>query len=343
LRRADRIFVLSAVLALAGCGAEFDPPSQIKTLRVLAVQKDQPYAKPGENVQMRMLWHDGSKKAPRPVQVWWFAGCYDPPGDLYQGCFESFAGFDPSAGSLPPGFKLGQGDRFDFDMPDTVITRRPPPSDPRQPPYGLAYVFFALCAGTLGPAPQGSDGPTFPIACYDADQQPLGGDDFVAGYSAVYAFDEYRNENPIMDAKFTVGGLEFAASCVGDACLDTPVQDTFECDKDPCIALCNDDGTQDCPDHHIKPSIDRASAEVDQVSLDAYGEKFEEQMWVNYYVTRGGLKSEIRLLNDATAGWNDDYGTEFRAPKKTGVVSLWAVVHDNRGGVNWVRRDVLIK
>lgn len=336
--------VLSAVLALSsiGCGAEFDPPSELNSLRVLAVQKSAPYAKPGEDVEMRMLWHDGSEKAPRPVSVAWFAGCYNPPGDLYQGCFAQFAGSGASGpGGLPPGIEVGTGDRFTFQMPADIISSRPPPADPKAAPYGLAYVFFAACAGQLGPAPEGTE-VGFPVACFGPGQELLGADDFVAGYSAVYAFDGYRNENAIVTG-FKVRGVDTTAPCIGDACLDTPPAASLDCNTVPCIDACSDDGGEDCPEIAIQPVVDPASAEVDQISVDAYGETYQEQMWIRYYVTAGGVKSDVRLLNDAKSGWNGDYGTKFRAPKAPGPVSIWAVVHDNRGGVNWVRQEVLVQ
>ena len=275
------------------------------------------------------------------MQVGWFAGCYDPPGDLYSGCFEVFAGYDPASGQLPPGLTLGSGNRFKLTLPDNVISRRPPPNDPKQPPYGLAYVFFAACAGSLGPAPA-SGTPSFPVACFDSSGKQLGADDFVAGYTAIYAFEKYQNENPIVTG-FQLGGKDATPDCIGDACLDTPIATNLDCDKVPCIPACADDGSSSCPSHFIKPVVDRASAEVDQISVDAYGENFQEQMWIDYYVSSGGVKSAARLLNDATTGWNDDYGTEFYAPKKPGVVSIYAIVHDNRGGVSWARQEVLVQ
>lgn len=332
---------VALLLAPLGCGAQFDPSSELQTLRVLAVQKSSPYAKPGDDVEMRMLWHDASPDAPRPVQIAWFSGCFNPPGDLYAGCFELLA--SQAGGALPPGAAIGAGDRFTFTMPDDVISGRPPPTDPRQPPYGLGLVFFAACAGTLGEAPAG-DAAEFPLACYGADGKALGPDDFVAGYSAIYAYDAYANENPIITG-FTVDGKNVTPACIGDECLDYVEPTTLDCatGEVPCIASCSDDGEDDCPDHSIKPIIDPASAEVDQVSVDAYDEAFEEQMWVRYYVTGGGVKSDVRLLNDAKKGWNEDFGTQFRAPKATGTVHLWAVVHDNRGGVSWVRQEILIQ
>ncbi len=328
--------------AALGCGAEFDPPHEVKTLRVLGVQKSAPYAKPGEDVDLQMLWHDGSEKAPRPVQVGWFSGCFNPPGDLYAGCFAQFAqAGPPGPGGLPPGIQFGLGDTFTFTMPADVISSRPPPVDPKQPPYGLAYVFFAACAGQLGPPPEG-ESVAFPVACYGPGDEQLGADDFVAGYSAIYAFDEYRNGNAIITG-FRVAGQDAKSNCIDGACVGNPPPTALDCDTAPCVAACSDDGDDSCPEIPIQPVVDPASAEVDQISVDAYGKNYEEQMWIRYYVSRGGVKSDARLLNDAQKGWNGDYGTKLYAPKEPGPMSIWAVVHDNRGGSAWVRQEVLVQ
>jgi hypothetical protein len=63
----------------------------------------------------------------------------------------------------------------------------------------------------------------------------------------------------------------------------------------------------------------------------------QEQLWTNYYVDRGSVGPEVKLVNDAVTGWNDEQFVEFRAPKDPGKVTIWAVVHDNRGGSNFVR------
>ena len=78
-------FALPGVLALflLGCGPDFDPPSELHSLRVLAVQKDKPYAQPGDTVKLQMLWEDASLNVGRPVTIAWSAPCFDPEGDLY--------------------------------------------------------------------------------------------------------------------------------------------------------------------------------------------------------------------------------------------------------------------
>src|SRR6185295_12325389 len=126
-----------------GCGPEFDPGNEIKTLRVLAVKKDKPYAQPGEHVNLQLLWHDPKGRKDSEIQRAFIGGCVNPPGDLYYGCFAQYG--QGGAGGLPP---LGAGDTFSVQLPSDIISSRPPP-EPGQPRYGLYIVFFAVCAGTI--------------------------------------------------------------------------------------------------------------------------------------------------------------------------------------------------
>jgi hypothetical protein len=104
-----------------------------------------------------------------------------------------------------------------------------------------------------------------------------------------------------------------------------------------CVEACPDDGDSKCPEISVAPLLDpMQNAESDDVSRIYYRRDIGEQSWINYYVDRGSLKSAARLLNDATSGWNPDFGTKFYAPKDPGPVNLWAVVHDNRGGQSWI-------
>jgi hypothetical protein len=66
-------------------------------------------------------------------------------------------------------------------------------------------------------------------------------------------------------------------------------------------------------------------------------------MWLNYYVDGGALRSGVKLLNDATTGWNEAHGTDFFAPKDPGLVQVWAVAHDNRGGTDFARFSLKVE
>jgi hypothetical protein len=343
---------LAAGLSALGCGAEFDSVAEVESLRVLGIEKSSPYAQAGETVRLALSFHDGTPREAgepaRPIQVAWLSGCYNPPGDLYAGCFAA----------SPESFALSFGSELELTLPDDVIIPREPPMIP----YGLAYAFFAVCAGQLDLDTSGAQG--LPVRCRDASGKDLGSNDFVAGYTAIYAFgtspagEPYVNANPDVGG-FMLNGQEIALQssgapdgnvCLGDECLpDCSAPDgscvsrepaVVDCSLPgaPCVRACADDGdAEKCEANKIRPLIDQSlPAEIDAISRDVYARPYQEQMWINYYATRGAVKSDARLLNDATQGWNPDYGTEFYAPKTPGPVQVWAVVHDNRGGMTWV-------
>jgi hypothetical protein len=331
-------------LVLGGCGPDFDPANELHSLRVLAVQKDVPYAQPDSEVNLQMLWQDASPLAgpDRPVQIAWSPGCYDPPGDLYYACFS-----DPNLfGNMAPQ-DPAHPERTTVHIPSDIISRKGPVTDgSKNPPYGLTYVFFAACAGELTLLPSSSDSAAFPVGCKDPSGKLLGADDFVAGYTSIYSFAGFSNNNPAIEGfEFRGNPLPPGSFCLGDDCLALAGSEpalAFDC-EDPeksalCVPACADDGDTTCSAYGIRPTIDKnnpANQDQDDVSVALLGRDVGEQMWINYYSDAGGFKSAVRLLNDATNGWNDDYGTEFYAPKKTGPMRVWAVAHDNRGGMSW--------
>ncbi|HYQ41062.1 MAG TPA: hypothetical protein VER11_03820 [Polyangiaceae bacterium] len=330
-------------LLAVGCGPDFDPPSELHSLRILAVQKDIPYAQPGDTVNLQMLWQDASPLAgpDRKIQIAWSPPCFNPAGDLYYACFS-----DPDTFGDMVKVDPSNPERTSVDIPTNIISSRPAPTDgSKNPPYGLTYVFFAACAGQLTLLSNSGDN-AFPVGCKDASGKLLGADDFVAGYTSIYSFDGFSNHNPVIKGfEFRGNQLPDSRFCLGDDCLaldgSTPALD-FDCD-DPensalCIPTCADDGDPSCTGYGFRPTIDKndpANQDQDDVSVALLGRDVGEQMWVNYYTDAGGFKSPVRLLNDATNGWNDDYGTEFYAPKEPGPLRIWAVAHDNRGGMSW--------
>jgi hypothetical protein len=290
------------------------------------VQKDRPYAGPGEDVTLDILWHDPEGASGRAVQVAWVGGCFNPPGDLYQGCFSSLS-------ERPDLVTFGSGNSFSVTIPDDIVRQR----QAGQYDYGLSFVFFAVCAGTLEPAFDQSGG-GFPLRCLDVAGEPLGADDFVAGYSAIYSFVEFANQNPIIEG-FTFRGQAVDPDCIGRDCIEMPLDTAPDCDVDDtlCVPTCADDGEPSCQEFEVMPVVSRDSVETDEVSAATYGTDFTEQMWINYYTDHGNISPAVKLVNDATKGWNAEQQASFRAPSESGRAVVWAVVHDNRGGVEFAR------
>lgn len=342
--RAALLVATALASTSVACGPEFDSPSEIKTLRVLGVKKDKPYAQPGDEVHLELLAHDA--KGRTDIQYAFIGGCVNPPGDLYYGCFAQY-GELLAQGRLP---EVSYTDTFDLTLPSDIISSRRD-VEPGQPRYGLAIVFFAACAGQLSfdmnaASDEGSGG--LPLLCLDDDERPLGSDDFVVGYSSIYSFEGVGNRNPsfVVDeegkGRFLVAGKEVVADCLGGDCQNQAPAEV-DCDAEPerCVPACEDDGEPECPGIEIAPRIEQL-VERDDVSSDLFGTEVTEQMWVNYYVDRGGI-SEVRLLNDTNSGWNAKYRAELRAPKDKTPFLVWAVAHDNRGGMEFSRVTLGVK
>jgi hypothetical protein len=351
--------VLLAVAAV-GCASRFDPASKLKTLRVLAVQKDKPYARPGDTVHLKMLVTDprsrplldgGAKAGMRELSVGRLSGCENPDGDSYQQCVPKLV--------VNHNYIDGTLD-FALTLSPDIISSRPPPANPAQARFGSSFVFFAACAGKL--VAFGS--PDSPFGCRSNTNAPLGPNDFVVGYSEVFAYERLTNHNPIVGldgaTSFEVDGNPVQPDCVGDDCValtqselalrpptmgDPPppgiapaVPPPPSCDSDDprCFEACTTDDEDKCPKHTINLVVDKASAELDGAATATEGRDVLEQMWVNYYADGGKLEHEVKLLNDATTGWNPNHSSDLRVPKDVGPFRVWAVAHDNRGGSQWV-------
>ncbi|HEY5956029.1 MAG TPA: hypothetical protein VIV60_05725 [Polyangiaceae bacterium] len=124
----------SVSLVLFGCGPQFDAPSKLQSLRILAIKKDRPYLRPTPSNEddtpvskdsaldyvehMTLAMEDSrldadkldENKKPKPLQKLWFAGCNNPPGDNYFSCllnvwlsFKAFKELGPGAAGLADG------------------------------------------------------------------------------------------------------------------------------------------------------------------------------------------------------------------------------------------------
>jgi len=196
--------------------------------------------------------------------------------------------------------------------------------------YGLAYVLFAVCPGHLGLVPNAAPN-TLPLGCFDdADNHQFGAEDFIIGYTSMYVYADRVNTNPVIN-DFLFEGASFAGSTTDDALV-------------PHVPSCSASDRTTCPKYPLKAAVDPASAELDTdpTAKTPDGQQLHEQMWVSFYTTTGDLKSSPRLVNDATRGWNEQSGTEFTAPPEPGPVRLFAVVHDNRGGMAWVEGKIIV-
>lgn len=220
--RSGALLLAVAAFGAFGCASNFDAASKLQSLRVLAVQKDKPYARPGETVHLQMLVSDPRRAdaGMRKLSVAWLSGCENPPGDSYQLCIQQFSPpFEtPPCKSGSTCTSQGQLD-YSLTLSPEIISSRPPPANPAQARYGSSFVFFAACAGKLVPFRS----PDSPFGCVSDTGAQLSANDFVLGYTEVFAYDEFRNHNPIIGldgaTSFEVDGKTVEPDCIGDACV----------------------------------------------------------------------------------------------------------------------------
>lgn len=347
-----RRLVLSSLTALgiaASCAASFEPSSEVNGLRILGVEADLPYAKPGDTVTLTMTVTDGlgdTAGKPRPLQLVWIGGCVNPVGDQYYLCFQQFAALlgqalPGGAGSDLVKFAVAtpeqDGERgassFSFVVPEDIVSQRPVPD--AGPHYGIEYVFFAACAGTIAPADftQTGAAPEFPLKCLDADGNAQGADSFVPGYTQIYSFSDGRsNENPPTIA-LTLDGVELPSEPDDAPIFARCAVTTEERRLSGCAAPI---GLDACEEHKLSATVPDVAALLPDSGADVGGAR-RETIWVSYFSDGGTVGAGVALVSDSSKGYQAEHETTWLTPAEPGLVSLWAVTRDQQGGQS-VRR-----
>ena len=297
------------------------------------------YAHPGDDVQLELLWHDPKPDAPRS---WMWTTCVNPPSTTVFGCFQKLA---QDLGKLPPD-KRAEFFASSVHIRENALARTfetnelaaDPAADPRtlfrvkipsdvlkdyegKPPGAkkaatIGVVFFA-CPGklrlTLDAA--GAARNALPVTCEDLQTgEPLGTDKFTIGIKRVFLRERDENQDPRVNAVLFDGkpwpaneSRDVIATCAGD-------EARFERCSDPKPTIAID---------LAKPYAENGS--------DEFGEPFNEQVVVQFYVTEGLFEHDIKRAEDPVTQFAGRQG-------KLGDQHMWIVVRDNRGGVSWVER-----
>jgi hypothetical protein len=365
MKRLSSLLLLALAWTAASCAPSgFADPTLVQTVRVLASGADRPYAAPGADVTLNVLAYDGRKTQTEPMTMYWLPFvCENPLDDAYYACFQQFASqaAGSSDGGAPSGdggagtgagkfigpggvLQVPTGPSYSFRMPpDAVTSHMSVPGTPV--PYGLAIIFNVACAGHLQLVPidpSDQNPQAVPIGCFDSSGNQLGPDDWVFGFTRVYAYDKISNANPVI-SYVDVGGKHLpvtpqpgapqvytAPACnSGSGCLSMPV--------------CTSDGSN-C---HVQmgPVVPESSWEVNPELDDMNGKPLHEQLWVDFYTTLGSVQDGARLLYDPVTGSVGDPShtdTTFEGPSTAGTGNIWMIVHDNRGGAAWVTIPLLV-
>jgi len=293
-----------------GCGTDFDPGSRVTTFRVLAMQADAPFAKPGETVKLSALSFDPQGRA----VTWAWLTCVNPSASTVEGCFEKIA-TDAAANGESPIAAQGMGmDSFSVTIPDDARSSLPAAARSS----ALVGVLSVACPGdlTFDAAAQ-----TVPFHCIDASTgHELGIDEYVIGLKRISVRDSDRNQNPSLES------ITFD----GEVWPENEVKTVTACDTDG-----NDYGK--CGGGSKHQLAGRVSADSVESGTAEDGVAFTEQVIIEYYATAGIFEHEVKISADPETGW------AARKADSGNDVTLWFVVHDDRGGQSWTERTVHVQ
>ncbi|MET0343313.1 MAG: hypothetical protein ABW252_20050 [Polyangiales bacterium] len=162
------IVALSLLASLAAaCADDFDPPSRVIDLRLLAVQADQPFALPGSDVNLRALALDPEGRA---LSFGW-GTCIDAESSLALDCLRA-----TSFESLV----IGAEREHVLRMPETDAA--------------FVGVVVVACPGRI----VRGDTEGIPLACVDAGGEALPLSQFEVGVKRVYVRQPAQNQNPVI-------------------------------------------------------------------------------------------------------------------------------------------------
>jgi hypothetical protein len=349
--------ILALFASLAGCGEEADRPSDVHTLRVLAVRSETPFAKPGATAELSMLAFDGSPRArradgtPRATSTLWIGGCVNPAGDNYAACMpylhqvvSQLGDENLATGGVPsdtPAGIVGWGQNFTAQIPADIIASRQVASSVVYP-YGVEMLFFAHCGGMLRRLSVPAT--SFPLGCFDAETgAELGRDDFDYGFFPLFVYESLDNQNPILKS------VSFEDNPLGARCSETePCSSGFHCGSSgvciPVVVRCKQADAKDCPSYTLSIEVPRASVERAATAHVTEADALAESLWVSYFANAGSFEQDARIINDPHSGWGEGIDGKWRARvANSQQVRLWAVVRDDRNGVAWDWRDLWVE
>jgi hypothetical protein len=345
----------------------FADETLVATVRILASSSEPAYAQPGSSVDVQVLAYDGRPSQPEPMSLYWLPFlCEDPADDAYYACFtqtggdggidepadagDGGAGF--SLGALRPGVDLTPflptGPSYQFTMPQDVVSRHTAVAG-EPAPYGLGILFNVACAGHLEllPSNPSNDNPQqVPIGCFDSSENQLGPDDWVLGFTRVYAFDPDAGADggPITNANPVISSIDVQGSPLSVVLSPGTTQvyttQTFT------TSHCTADRRSNCPHVAIGPVVPESSwTLLDPPEYDVNHNPEHKEIWADFYSTFGQFTGDAGLLYDSIKGSLGDPSVtdnQFLPPDQPGNGFIWIVVHDNQGGASWVTIPVQV-
>jgi hypothetical protein len=257
--------IVTAALAFIACGTDLQDGSRIEKLRLLALRADEPFARPGEAVELQLL-----AAGQRDLSLTYaLATCTNPKGSTVDGCLDALDGrFEPLA---------VEDERFSFEVPSDVLEGLPETARPS----ALIGAVLVACPGELDSGATSG----VPIVCRDAEGARLPIDAFEVGVKRIFVRAQDRNANPEI-TQVTWDGEAWPEERVPEvrACSNADTDDIEDCSKE------------------LRHAI-RIESTAPEEGVDENGTKFSEQQVVQFYASQGVFERPVRIAGEPDNHW----------------------------------------
>jgi hypothetical protein len=259
------VVVAAALTALVACSSDLEDGSRIEKLRLLALRADQPFARPGEAVELQLLAADDRD---RPLS-YALATCTNPKGSTVDGCLEALDGaFEPLA---------VENAQFSVAIPSNVLEGLPESAKPS----ALVGAAVVACPGEIASGETSG----VPIACRDPEGRRLPIEAFEVGVKRIFVRAEDRNANPEI-TRVTWDGEDWPEDQVQEAraCPNAATDDIEDCSAGLRHAL-------------------RIESTEPEEGVDENGTRFSEQQVVQFYASQGVFERAVRISDAPDNHW----------------------------------------
>lgn len=249
----------------AACDSDLPSGARVTKLRLLALQADPAFARPGETVQLQVMVADHEE---RPLQFA-LGTCTNPAGSTVEHCVDA----------LDAEVEVVASDdgRFTVDVPADFLRNVP---DAARPSALIGAVLVA-CPGEI----ESGETSGVPVVCRDPGGERLPITEFEVGVKRVFVRDRDRNDNPAIER----------IRWDGEPWPEDEVREARAC------ANAETDDLEDCAEN-LRHRIDVETSEPES-GVDENGTAFREQQVVQFYASHGVFERPVRIAGEAETAW----------------------------------------
>jgi hypothetical protein len=245
---------------------------------------------------------------------WAWGACVNPASSTVEGCLSKIAeeaATSGGSGLLAQGLGLSS---FSYTIPADALDSLPEGAKGA----AMVGVVSVACPGDLS-FEQAAD--PLPFSCKEPGTgRVLGLDEYIVGLKRIQVRSTDRNQNPQIE-RILFDGQEWP---------EDEVKQVIACDTD-------NNEYKPCAENTKHAIAARPTSTSVESGKTEFGDDFNEQVIIQYFATEGIFEYEVKIADDPETHW------AARKSASGKDLTLWMVMHDDRGGATWAERRVHVQ